>query len=104
MLHYLVPMRRPGGRAAVLSAKAKDFRGGRHGERGEIASSDSGGRVKDEHSPLRSVYRKKFIVKRTVLCLRLPSKPWKDDSVERSPTILAHSTAQKSPGGISEAI
>ena len=44
-------MRRPGGRAAVLSAKAKDFRGGRNGERGEIASSASGGRVKDEHSP-----------------------------------------------------
>ncbi len=51
LLHSLVPMRRPGGRAAVLSAKAKDFRGGRNGESGEIASSPSGGRVKDEHSP-----------------------------------------------------
>ena len=50
LLHYLVPM--PTGRlAAVLSAKAKDFRGGRNGECGEIASSPSGGRVKDEHSP-----------------------------------------------------
>ena len=37
--------------AAVLSAKAKDFRGGRNGESEEIASSPSGGRVKDEHSP-----------------------------------------------------
>ena len=44
-------MHRPGGTAAVLSAKAKDFRGGRNEERGEIASSPSGGRVKDEHSP-----------------------------------------------------
>ena len=44
-------MHRPGGTAAVLSAKAKDFRGGRNVERGEIASSTSGGRVKDEHSP-----------------------------------------------------
>lgn len=34
----------PTGRlAAVLSAKAKDFRVGRNGERGEIASSPSGG-------------------------------------------------------------
>ena len=49
--HSLVPMRRPGGTAAVLSAKAKDFRGGRNGERGEIASSTSGGRGIDEHSP-----------------------------------------------------
>ena len=48
--HSLVPM--PTGRlAAVLSAKAKAFRVGRNGERGEIASSPSGGRVKDEHSP-----------------------------------------------------
>ena len=44
-------MHRPGGTAAVLSAKAKDFRGGRNGERGEIALSPSGGRVEDEHSP-----------------------------------------------------
>ena len=44
-------MRRPGGTAAVLSAKAKDFRGGRNGERGEIASSTSGGRGIYEHSP-----------------------------------------------------
>ncbi|MDY4882627.1 MAG: hypothetical protein SO127_09500 [Muribaculaceae bacterium] len=51
MLYSLVPMHRPGGETAVLSAKAKDFRGGRNGERGEIASSPSGGRVKDEHSP-----------------------------------------------------
>ena len=51
MLYSLVPMRRPGGKTAVLSAKAKDFRVGRNGERGEIASSASGGRVKDEHSP-----------------------------------------------------
>ena len=51
LLHSLVPMRRPGGRAAVLSAKAKDFRGGRNGESEELASSPSGGRVKDEHSP-----------------------------------------------------
>ena len=51
LLHSLVPMRRPGGTAAVLSAKAKDFRGGRNEERGEIASSPSGGRVEDEHSP-----------------------------------------------------
>ena len=49
--HFLVPMHRPGDETAVLSAKAKDFRGGRNGERGEIASSTSGGRVKDEHSP-----------------------------------------------------
>ena len=49
----------PTGRlAAVLSAKAKDFRVGRNGERGEIASSPSGGRVKGEHSLMRSVYRK----------------------------------------------
>ena len=46
----------PTGRlAAVLSAKAKDFRLGRNGERGEIALSPSGGRVEDEHSPSRSV-------------------------------------------------
>ena len=51
MLHSLVPMRRPGGTAAVLSAKAKDFRGGCNGERGEIASSTSGGRGIYEHSP-----------------------------------------------------
>ena len=51
MRHSLVPMRRPGGTAAVLSAKAKDFRGGRNGERGEIASSTSGGRGIYEHSP-----------------------------------------------------
>ena len=51
MQHSLVPMHRPGGTAAVLSAKAKDFCGGCNGERGEIASSASGGRVKDEHSP-----------------------------------------------------
>ena len=44
-------MRRPGSTAAVLSAKAKDFRGGRNGECGEIALSPSGGRVEDEHSP-----------------------------------------------------
>ena len=44
-------MRRPGGRAVVLSAKAKDFRVGRNGVRGEIALSPSGGRVEDEHSP-----------------------------------------------------
>ena len=44
-------MHRPGGTAAVLSAKAKDFRGGRNGECGEIALSPSGGRVEDEHSP-----------------------------------------------------
>ena len=55
LLHSLVPMRRPGGTAAVLSAKAKDFRGGRNEERGEIASSPSGGRVEDEHSLSRSV-------------------------------------------------
>ena len=49
--HFLVPMHRPGGTAAVLSAKAKDFRGGRNVERGEIASSTSGGRGIYEHSP-----------------------------------------------------
>ena len=49
--HFLVPMHRPGGTAAVLSAKAKDFRGGCNGERGEIASSTSGGRGIYEHSP-----------------------------------------------------
>ena len=38
-------MHRPGGETAVLSAKAKDFRGGRNGERGEIASSLPGGRA-----------------------------------------------------------
>ena len=51
LLHSLVPMRRPCGRAAVLSAKAKDFRGGRNGECGEIASSASGGRAYKPHSP-----------------------------------------------------
>ena len=51
MRHSLVPMHRPGGTAAVLSAKAKDFRGGCNGERGEIASSTSGGRGIYEHSP-----------------------------------------------------
>ena len=51
LLHSLVPMHRPGGTAAVLSAKAKDFRVGRNGVRGEIALSPSGGRVEDEHSP-----------------------------------------------------
>ena len=51
LLHSLVPMHRPGGTAAVLSAKAKDFRGGCNGERGEIASSTSGGRGIYEHSP-----------------------------------------------------
>ncbi|MGM9866323.1 MAG: hypothetical protein ACI303_00475 [Lepagella sp.] len=62
--HYLVPM--PTGRiAAVLSAKAKDFRVGRNGERGEIALSPSGGRAKDEHSPMRSVYRRTCIVATT---------------------------------------
>ena len=45
LLYSLVPMHRPGGETAVLSAKAKDFRGGRNGECGEIASSASGGRV-----------------------------------------------------------
>ena len=49
--HFLVPMHRPGGETAVLSAKAKDFRGGRNGERGEIASSLPGGRGNNEHSP-----------------------------------------------------
>ena len=58
LLHYLVPMLRPGGETAVLSAMAKDFCGGRNGERGEIASSASGGRGIYEHSPVRSVYRK----------------------------------------------
>ena len=56
--HSLVPMLRPGGETAVLSAMAKDCCGGRNGERGEIASSASGGRVKDEHSPMWSIYRK----------------------------------------------
>ena len=51
LLHSLVPMLRPGGETAVLSAKAKDFCGGRNGERGEIASSASGGRGIYEHSP-----------------------------------------------------
>ena len=51
LLHSLVPMHRPGGETAVLSAKAKDFRRGRNGERGEIASSLPGGRGIDEHSP-----------------------------------------------------
>ena len=71
LLHYLVPM--PTGRlAAVLSAKAKDFRGGRNGERGEIASSPSGGRVKDEHSPMRSVYRRTCIGNRLTMSEKRP--------------------------------
>ena len=45
LLRSLVPMLLPGGETAVLSAMAEDFCGGRNGERGEIASSASGGRV-----------------------------------------------------------
>ena len=44
-------MHRPGGTVAVLSAKAKDFRGGCNGERGGIVSSASGGLGIYEHSP-----------------------------------------------------
>lgn len=47
-------MYRPLGATDALSVRAKDFIGGRNGERGEIASSTSGGRVNNPHSPKRS--------------------------------------------------